>query len=173
MDTLAINKINLLITNKASLTMKFIKQLILSLSLTIMTVSCGLSSASEYPVSSATKFSDEGIIHKFQSGEVLIQSQQDRNGQLVILLKSLTQDTWFNFQEITSKVRSKKTCYILKGTMQVQDNSGICKSWVDVQPLTVEINPESVDTITLTGRIVYQSAYITVLVSENETPIVP
>jgi hypothetical protein len=113
-----------------------------------------------------TKYLDKDIIHKFQSGKILIQSQLDQNEHLTVLLKSLTPDTWFNFQKITLDSRSNG--YILQGTMHVKSNSSICAGWVDIQPLIVEINPYPVDNITLTGKTIHQSENITVLVSECE-----
>jgi len=127
----------------------------------ILTAASGFSTDNQY--------SDSGIIHTFKSGKMLIQSQVDRTGQMTVSLKSLTPDTWFNFQDISSKNHSKKNKkYTLKGTMHVKDDSGICAGWVDIQPLTIAIDPKLVDRITLTGRPVYQSGSIAVLFSEHE-----
>lgn len=102
------------------------------------------------------------VIHSFKNGKVQCLSQTDSSGQVTILLKSLSDNTTFEFKELFTKGDS----YVLTGMIYVKADTDICLAWIDAQPLAIEINPEPVECTTLTGKQIYANDGVTVL-SEN------
>jgi hypothetical protein len=135
------------------------------LAIFLLTISCSFASTQ-----SPAEVSQGNVIYSFKSGKMQCQSQIDLDGQLTILLTSLSANTNIHFQELVSKrLRKGQQEYALKAIMLVTNSepSKLCAGWVNAQEVTIDIYPLPVKEITLTGKKVYSLGQVTVLVSEN------
>jgi hypothetical protein len=123
--------------------------------LSVFILNCGFSLTNNTTV-------DQGrVIYAFESGKIECLSQIDPNGKIVVLLKSAKENTEVEFNKI---IHSKKKGYILQGVMQVEEDTNLCAGWLNVQEINIAIDPKPVSAITLTGKQVYASDDITVLI---------
>jgi hypothetical protein len=104
------------------------------------------------------------VIYSFKSGKIQCQSEINANQEITILLSPLKKNTKINFVEVK---HSKKHGLNLKALMSVAEEKPICASWTDCQEVNIQINPTPVNTFTLTGKEVYNSNGIKVLVEDS------
>lgn len=123
--------------------------------LLILTTSC--SSLSSNP------FIEQGhVIYSYKSGKMECLSEIDGQGNLCILLKSLSKNTEIEFYDVN---RLNDKTVILTTVISVEDENAPCARWVDVQEVQLEINPIQVNQITLQGNPIYNKGGITILKS--------
>lgn len=110
-----------------------------------------------------TKVEKGHVIYSYGSGKMQCQSQVDRNGKIVVLLKPLEENTKVSF----IKVSKKDQRYLLTSMMSVKEETELCASWVNNQEVNIFISPIQVEEITLTGNLVHISKEIIVLLAEG------
>jgi hypothetical protein len=138
--------------------MKLIMQSFLFIS--IMTILCAFSSSK-----TPTRVTQGNVIYSFKSGKIQCQSQIDPNGQIVILLSSLADNTYIQFQKLMrSTSKTNKNGYALKAVMLVNADTDLCAGWIDTQEVT---NPIPVKEISLVGKQIYSSKKTIVLIPED------
>jgi hypothetical protein len=100
------------------------------------------------------------VIYSYGSGKIQYQSQIDKNGKIVVLLKPLKKNTTVQFVKVS---QAENEDWVLKSIVFVQEDTARCASWTNTQEVNVVIDPIRVDTITLIGKPVFSSESISVL----------
>jgi hypothetical protein len=123
--------------------------------LCIACVCCGYTNPKEQ-----AKVTPGNVIYTFAGGKMQCQSEVNPSGEIVVLLKSLDKNTTVQF----SRLQKKNNDWLLVITMLVNEKTDICASWINKQDVTIQLDPLSVDTISLTGKQVYTKNGVTVLI---------
>lgn len=99
------------------------------------------------------------VVYCFENGKIQCLSEKDAHGEIKVLLKSLKSNTKIQFTKIEF-IPSKGI--VLTAMMLVEDNSGLCASWTNMQEIKIVLEPKPVQETKLTGKVVYEKGNITV-----------
>ena len=100
------------------------------------------------------------VIYTFGAGKMQCQSEVNSSGDIVVLLKSLKENTTVKFD----RLQKQNSDWLLVLTILVSEETDICASWTNKQELTIKLNPLSVDNISLSGKEVYSKDQVKVLI---------
>lgn len=103
------------------------------------------------------------VVYSFSSGRMECQSEIDSSGRLVVLLKGLSDNTTLEFQKFWV---SEDKEFVVSFLMAVLDDK-ICRGWIDLQEVTMVVQPKPTSAITLSGKVVFSSDQVTVMVPEG------
>lgn len=123
----------------------------------LLVLSCGCG------VQNRTLVNRGDVVHPFKKGKMQCLSQITPDGETVILLKSLSKNTSLEFKGVVPSGDS----YVVSVMMRVVADDDICLLWVDVQPVSIKIDPEPVESITLVGKQIFAEGKVTVLIEES------
>ncbi|MGE3920756.1 MAG: hypothetical protein AB7F64_07460 [Gammaproteobacteria bacterium] len=129
--------------------------------ITVLTMGCSFKAQNKDPI-----VKRGNVIYSFASGKMQCQSEIDSNGHIFVLLKSLDKNTNITFSDViqTRNSKSKKPEFVVKALMTVAENSDICAGWINAQEVSIKIDPLPVQSISLSGKQVYVSDHITVMI---------
>lgn len=99
------------------------------------------------------------VIYTFESGRMQCLSEIDAEGHTWVLIKSLDANTTV----LLNRAEKNKGDFVLVLTMLVEDTSGICASWTNMQEVRLPVNPIKVEKTTLSARRIYEKSDITVM----------
>ena len=114
-------------------------------------------------VSDATVNEPGNVIYSYKGGRLQCQSQIDSSGKLVILLKSLKENTTIRPQEL---VANEKNQLMLNLVMVVEQQNSYFNASFDVQEVSIVIYPVSVETVTLIGQAIHETDKVKIIISK-------
>lgn len=129
--------------------------------ITVFTMGCSFKAQNKGPV-----VKRGNVIYSFSSGKMQCQSEIDSDGHIFVLLKSLDKNTSITFSDViqTKNSKSKKSEFVVKTVMNVAEDTNLCASWINIQEVSLKIDPLPVQSISLSGKQVYVSDHITIMV---------
>lgn len=106
------------------------------------------------------------VIYSFGSGKMQCQSEIDEAGNIFVLLKSLDKNSTISFSDIVILPNSTQANpdFVVKTVMSVAEDTDLCASWINIKEVMIRIEPLPTKTTSLTGKQVYNSEKITVMV---------
>lgn len=141
------------------------KQIMLMLLIAICT---GCSSNSCKAPQEHMKITPEGWIYSFGSGKMEYQAQINPNGDIIVSLNPLLDNTTIQFVGILADNRTEITSYIGYCKIIVKEETDMFKSFRHIQDLFIPIDPKPVKTFSLTGQIIFSSEKIIVLTDKED-----
>ncbi len=134
--------------------------------ISILTISCSFKLINDDPT-----VTQGNVIHSFESGKMQCQSEVDPEGHIFVLLKGLNKNTKVNFFEVVSIKHSveEEVTFIVRALMEVEEDTNLCARWINLQEVSIEINPLPIKTVSLIGEQVYNSDQITVMLLNTST----
>lgn len=100
------------------------------------------------------------VIYTFESGKMQCLSEVNLEGEIVVLIKSLKENTHIEFNKVEFNKQKKMVIVLL---MQVEEENNLCAGWINMQEVRILIDPQPVQKITLTGKAIYKADNLTVL----------
>jgi hypothetical protein len=100
------------------------------------------------------------VLYSFEGGKMQCLSEEDEEGHIFILLKSLKENTQIKF--INMEISQDKE-WVLVGMMRVEEDTNLCAGWTNLQEVKIVIMPKKVKKVTLSGEVVHQGEKITVM----------
>lgn len=97
------------------------------------------------------------VTYAFEGGKIEVKMEEDAAGKIFITLKSLDKMTTVDFISLTKNRNAK----VLNLKMNVEDKT-ICAGWLNVKPISIELDPIKVEKTTLEGKVLYQKDNITI-----------
>lgn len=105
-----------------------------------------------------TLIAEQGnVVHSFEKGKIQLLSEATDDGRVVVLLKPLKANT--SVQKISVNPKTLTLSFL----MLVEKENAPCASWVDCQPVYVQLDPKRVGKISLEGKVVESLENVTVL----------
>lgn len=128
--------------------------------ITVLTIGCSFKAKNKDSIVECGN-----VIYSFASGKMQCQSEIDPDGHIFVLLKSLDKNTSIRFSDARRirDAKSKKREFVVSTSMSVAEETDLCTSWINIQEVSIKIDPLPVQSISLSGKQVYVSDYITVM----------